>query len=186
MLTLKTWEIKDYTNRNDVKGFIYDYIADRWYLRGGLKILFVMILTCCIVVGILWLLFLLSREGNDTPPNPYIIGAVGCVCLSAILGIFIIAVFIVRAAEAVFVQYVSQNVNYTSAIILKRVVKSKIELAIGTVILIFLPVIYTLIRALMGKYLNYNYNHNSHFFFQININIISFHLISFNFIYSYY
>jgi uncharacterized membrane protein YoaK (UPF0700 family) len=50
----------------------------------------------------------------------------------------------------VFVQYVSQNVNYTSAIILKRVLKSKVELAIGTVIFIFLPTIYTLFRSLMS------------------------------------
>ena len=111
-----------------------------------------MISTCIIVVGILGLLFLISHEGHITPPNPFVIGAVGCVCISAILGIFIIAVFIVRAAEVVFVQYVSQNVNYTSAIILKRIIKSKIELAIGTVILIFLPVMYTLIRGLMSKY----------------------------------
>ncbi len=71
---------------------------------------------------------------------------------SSAFDFFFVAFIIVKAAEAVFVQYVSQNVNYTSAIILKRILKSKIELSIGTVILIFFPVMYTLFRSLMSEY----------------------------------
>lgn len=168
LLTLKTWQIRDYTNREDVKQFIMDYIQDRWFLRGGVKILGFMIMACAVVVGVLASLYAISQQNDYNAPPPIVLGTVGCVCLSAILGIFFLgtpihffsftflpslplpAYFIRKAAEAVFVQYVSQNVNYTSAIILKRVVKSKVELAIVTVVLIFLPVIYTLFRSLMS------------------------------------
>jgi MFS family permease len=90
LLTLKTWQIRDYTNREDVKQFIFDYIADRWYLRGGMKILAFMIFACVVVVGVLGLVYGISQENNYNAPNPLILGSIGCVCLSAIGGIFIL------------------------------------------------------------------------------------------------
>ena len=59
---------------------------------------------------------------------------------------------VIGAAEAAFVQYVSQNVNYTSTIILKRVIKSKVELSLAILILLFMPVLYNWIQSLMSKW----------------------------------
>jgi hypothetical protein len=60
-----------------------------------------------------------------------------------------------RASETVFVRYVSQNVGYTATIILKRVVKSKVELGIGLMLILYMPVLYNLMQSILGIYLVY-------------------------------
>ena len=57
-----------------------------------------------------------------------------------------------RASETVFVRYVSQNVGYTATIILKRVVKSKVELGIGLMLILYMPVLYNLMQSILGIY----------------------------------
>lgn len=51
--------------------------------------------------------------------------------------------------ESIFVKYVSQNVAYTSTIILKKVVKAKTDLGICLMVMIYPPVLYTLIQSVM-------------------------------------
>lgn len=48
-------------------------------------------------------------------------------------------------------RYVSQNVSYTSAIILKRAVKAKLDLGILLMTCLYLPVLYTLVQAVTCK-----------------------------------
>ena len=54
-----------------------------------------------------------------------------------------------RTVEKTFTRYVSQNVSYTSVMILKKVVKSKIEIGLCVMFLIFGPVLYNLTEALI-------------------------------------
>jgi len=56
-----------------------------------------------------------------------------------------------RAVAKVFVRYVSQNVNYTSTIILKRVIKAKIEIGLVMFYLLYPPVLYNLVQSVIGK-----------------------------------
>jgi hypothetical protein len=46
---------------------------------------------------------------------------------------------------------VSQNVSYTSAIILKRAVKAKLDLGLLLMSCLYLPVLYNLIQAVTGS-----------------------------------
>jgi hypothetical protein len=46
---------------------------------------------------------------------------------------------------------VSQNVSYTSAIILKRAVKAKLDLGVLLMSCLYLPVLYNLIQAVTGS-----------------------------------
>ena len=57
----------------------------------------------------------------------------------------------IRMTEAAFLRYVSQNVSYTSQIILKRAVKSKMELGILLMTLMYMPVLYTLAQSVIGE-----------------------------------
>ena len=70
-------------------------------------------------------------------------------CVVAV--IWLIGYFGIRLTEAAFLRYVSQNVSYTSAIILKRAVKAKIDLGIVLVCVMYMPVLYTLMQSLIGE-----------------------------------
>lgn len=48
-------------------------------------------------------------------------------------------------------RYVSQNVSYTSAIILKRAVKAKLDLGILLMCCIYMPVLFNLVQAVTCK-----------------------------------
>jgi len=48
-------------------------------------------------------------------------------------------------------RYVSQNVSYTSAIILKRAVKAKLDLGIMFMCLVYMPVLFTLVQSVTSK-----------------------------------
>lgn len=45
----------------------------------------------------------------------------------------------------------SQNVSYTSAIILKRAVKAKLDLGILLMCLVYMPVLFTLVQSVTSK-----------------------------------
>ena len=49
--------------------------------------------------------------------------------------------------------YVSQNVSYTSAIILKRAVKAKLDLALLLMVCLYTPVVYMLVQACTSKFI---------------------------------
>ena len=53
----------------------------------------------------------------------------------------------IRAAESSFVRYVSQNVSYTSMIILKRVIKAKVELGILIMLAVYMPSLYNFTQS---------------------------------------
>jgi hypothetical protein len=150
-LLLNLWQIRDYTDRKEVRTWIGNYIADGWYRKGGLHIVFATAKACLAVTLVFAIMYMISQQGDYDVPDPIVFGTVFCICASVIAVIYIIAVVIIRSAEAAFVQYVSQNVNYTSTIILKRVIKSKVELATAIVILLFMPVLYNWGQSLMSK-----------------------------------
>jgi hypothetical protein len=53
-----------------------------------MKIIGLMVVACAVVVGVLAILYAISQQNDYNAPPPVVLGTIGCVCLSAILGIF--------------------------------------------------------------------------------------------------
>ena len=153
LFTIRLWEIKDYTNREEVRQWLKKYIADGWWRRGGLNIAYSMAQGCIVTSLIVFFIYAISKQfGTMTLPPSEFIGATLMTCLSVIFIIWILGYFGIRTTEGAFVRYVSQNVSYTSQIILKRAIKAKVELGIFLMSIMFTPVLYTLMQSLIGFY----------------------------------
>ena len=63
--------------------------------------------------------------------------------------ITIMAISLIRSAENAFVRFVSQNVGYTSTMILKRVVKAKVEIGLSLMLTLYIPCLYVFLRSLV-------------------------------------
>ena len=63
--------------------------------------------------------------------------------------IWLIGYMLLRATEGAFVNFVSQNVGYTSRIIFKKVNKVKLELAMSLILLLYIPVLYNFTQTLV-------------------------------------
>jgi Ran GTPase-activating protein (RanGAP) involved in mRNA processing and transport len=150
LFTLRYWHIGDYTDQADVRAWMKDYISDDWWKRGGLRI--AISIASCLACGIIMLfaIWAVSRQGNLNTESldPRLVGGLLATCASVLAILWIIGVLGIKAAESAFARYVSQNVNYTSVIILKRVVKSKLELGFMLMLLLFLPVLYMLSQSI--------------------------------------
>jgi len=140
LFTLKFWEIKDYTDRVDIRRWLALNIADGWWRRG------LAVFTWSMVKGLLFMscfalfMFALAREMNvNSTPTANMLGGGIAIFLSTVGLIYTIGYIGMKAAESVFVRYVSQNVSYTSSIILKRVVKAKVDIGIMLMFIVYMP-----------------------------------------------
>ena len=146
---LRLWEITDYTDRKVVRKWLKMYIGDGWWYKGGLHIVISMTKACIVLFILMYGMYQISQQSSIDLPGPLVFGTVFAANVIAIVVIFLLAVLIIKNAENSFVQYVSQNVNYTSTIILKRVIKAKVECCICLIMCLFMPVLYTLMKSLI-------------------------------------
>lgn len=150
LFTIRFWEISDYSNRAEIKAWLRKYIANGWWRRGGVSVAISMLQGCLGLGAVLLAISIISTGGSaSTLPEPRIIGALVGVGIAVVLVIWVLGYFGIKTTEAAFVRYVSQNVSYTSAIILKRVVKAKIDVGLMLMTALFLPVLYTLLQSLI-------------------------------------
>ena len=165
---LRLWEITDYTDRSVVRKWLKMYIADGWLRRGGLHIIISMLKACIVMFILMYGMYQISQQSSIDLPGPLVFGTVFSTIAVTVTVIFLLSVVAIKAAEDSFLQYVSQNVNYTSTIILKRVIKSKVESCLCLIIFLYMPVLYTMMKSLMiitdwndtlawPHRLNYNY-----------------------------
>ena len=75
----------------------------------------------------------------------------GAVAIGAMFTLIItlIALWLMSFANSAFQRYVSQNEAYTSIIILKKCIKAKVEIGLGLMLFLFVPVLYNLCQALI-------------------------------------
>ncbi|KAJ1412418.1 hypothetical protein B484DRAFT_402322, partial [Ochromonadaceae sp. CCMP2298] len=135
------WQIGDYSNRAETKAWLFKYVSDGWWRRGGVNVALSM-LKGCVLMGAVLLLGAAAVIPEDRVIGAFLVGGASVVGVVWALGVVGI-----RLTEAAFVRYVSQNVSYTSAIILKRAVKAKLDLALCCLVLIYTPLLYTLVNA---------------------------------------
>ena len=148
LFLLRMWQIPDYTNRKAIRSWMKDYVADGWWKRGGLRV--AVSVAKGLAGGIFFLvcLHLVSTLGNVTNQvDPRIVGGILAISASVIVILWALGIYGIKLSEGAFARYVSQNVNYTSIIILKRVIKVKVELGIVFMLLLFLPVLYSWAHA---------------------------------------
>lgn len=150
LFLLRYWEIQDYSNREEVKQWLKKHIADGWWRRGGINIPLSM-LKGCFVLGIFVFLLYSMRHSfsNDSIPSGLYLSTITCI-IGAILAItWFLGYTFLKTTEHFFLRYVSQNVAYTSAIVLKRILKSKIEVGLVLIIALFMPLLYILMQSLL-------------------------------------
>jgi len=146
--TISFWEIRDFTDRRNMRSWVKTYVNDGWWRRGGLLWAFSIAKVLAIVAVIAFLMYEISIRFSDRG-DVRSLGAIILVIFGAVFGCTVAAFMGFRSTEAAFVRYVSQNVGYTSTIILKRVVKCKVEIGIALMFLIFMPAVYTFAQSLI-------------------------------------
>lgn len=152
LLTLRLWKINDYTDRKEVRHWIKNNVADGWWRRGALHIVISMAKALLFTVGFLLVIHFITSQSAAFPDTTIVL-VILAICASILFIIWLLGFCAIRAAENSFVRYVSQNVNYTSTIILKRVIKAKVELGIALMLIIFMPVLYSWLQGIIGELL---------------------------------
>jgi len=85
-------------------------------------------------------LYIIARQFSPISfPSGTIVAGVFILSTSVVLIVTLLAMSMIRSAEAAFVRYVSQNVGYTSTMILKRVIKAKTEVGLALMMITYLP-----------------------------------------------
>jgi hypothetical protein len=153
IFTVYTWEILDFSNRLEIRAWLREYVADGWWRRGGLtqaKYLAYVLIT---ITLLLFIAYVLGHGviSEDTIPTKTIVGSLIAVLICVFGVLIVIGFFSIRTVEKVFTRYVSQNVNYTSVVILKKISKVKVELGIFFMLILITPVLYSLLKAAIGE-----------------------------------
>jgi hypothetical protein len=153
LFAFRFWEISDYSNREEVKAWLERYIADGWWRKGGLN---VWTSTTRVLLVVVLLFLVVHSIANNFTDGSLSNGLVVTTLLAIVAVLTIVIWFIgflaIRSTEASFVRYVSQNVAYTSAIILKRAIKAKFDLGLILMCAMFVPLVYTLLQSLLCKF----------------------------------
>ena len=151
LYTFQMWEIKDYTDLGEVQTWLRVYIADGWINRGGARLAWSITQGCVSMFLFMWFLYAIANE-------VYSYGAIPAnLHISTVLGIYFSILIIIwtigyrgfKATEGAFIRYVSQNVTYTSTILLKRVVKAKTEVGLALMFLLYMPSLYFFSQSLV-------------------------------------
>lgn len=151
LFTLRFWEIHDYTDRDELRNWLRDYISDGWSRRGGLRFITSVLKACAATLSLAWLLFTAAREMNiNAMPEPRMIGGGLALVAVTLFLLLLVGYPLFRAVEGAFTTYVSQNVAYSSTIILKRVLKAKTELGLCLMVALYSPMLYFFTQALIG------------------------------------
>eukprot|EP01038_Epipyxis_sp_PR26KG_P005828 gene5828-8037_t len=148
--TLSYWEISDYSNRNEIRTWLTRYVADGWWRKGGLDIAIIMTKACFFML--LAILFVISLATQFSPKlflDRRVFSSIFTTGVCVILVMWFLGYMGIRVTEAVFERYVSQNVSYTSSMILKRAVKAKVELGILFMVAMFMPLLYNQLKAII-------------------------------------
>lgn len=157
LFTIRFWEIHDYSNREEVKTWLNTYIADGWWRRGGLNIIMSISRALLALVLIILLLYAIPNNlGGGSIPNALYLSTIFFIGIVIIAVITLIGYYFIRITEASFTRYVSQNVAYTSAIILKRIVKAKIDIGLILLTSLYIPFLYFTLQAMLCTFFPLN------------------------------
>jgi hypothetical protein len=152
LFTIRFWEISDYSNRVEVTKWLHRYVSDGWWRRGGLGVAISMAKGCLFIGLCIVIINAVSRSFSaDSIATGFVVGSVFYTGVVVVVTIWFLGYLAIRTTEKAFVRYVSQNVAYTSAIILKRAVKAKFDLGIMLVCALYVPVVYTLLQSMLCK-----------------------------------
>jgi hypothetical protein len=123
-------------------------VGDGWWRRGGINIAISTAKGSIVLSLFFYILFVASRQFSaGAVPELRVVGGLVMTMLSVVVIIFLIGCVCIRSVENTFVRYVSQNVAYSSGLILKKVVKSKVEIGLTLMFLLFMPVCYNLMQS---------------------------------------
>lgn len=96
----------------------------------------------------MFVIYVTSRQlGTHSLPTSQMAVAVIAVGACVIIVVTAATLSFIRSAELAFTRYVSQNVGYTSTMILKRVIKAKVEVGICLMLLLYMPVLNVFVQG---------------------------------------
>jgi Ran GTPase-activating protein (RanGAP) involved in mRNA processing and transport len=148
--TLKMWQILDWTDRNEVRTWLSRYIADGWWRKGGLMVAVNTLIAICMLTSVYYFIYAAAREFNvNSIPEARIVGGAVVTAICTVFTVWLIGYCGIRSTEVAFIRYVSQNVSYTSVMVLKKAVKAKVEVGLSLMLMVFAPVMYNLTQSLM-------------------------------------
>ena len=146
--TLGMWEIKDYTDRREIREWMREYIADGWWRRGLLRTVARLGMGCFAMLSFAFGLFAVARQLNvNSLPESAMVGCSLAIITSILATAWVVGYMALRSTEETFVRYVSQNVSYTSSIILKRVVKVKVNIGLIFMLILYMPALHIFMQS---------------------------------------
>jgi predicted neutral ceramidase superfamily lipid hydrolase len=135
-----------------VKSWLSNYVADGWWRRGSLTILISLTKAIALLASAILILYAIPNNfGSGSIPSALYLSSMALVALVIITVLWAIGYASIKLTEASFLRYVSQNVAYTSAIILKRAVKAKVDIGLILLTALYIPLIYTMLQATICK-----------------------------------
>ena len=150
ILLLRVWEVKDYTDSKGLRVWLAKYILDGWWRRGSFSVAWTLIQGILSMAFVLVFLQLLTKQANNNSvPESRMLGTFLIIAAAVLCIIWLFAYYLLSNTESVFKKYVSQNVNYTSSMIFKKVIKTKVELAMLLMLLIFTPTLYNATQSII-------------------------------------
>ena len=93
-------------------------------------------------------IYIVSRQFSPSSlPTGTAMLAAFTVGVCVVVVITLLSMSLIRSAEMAFTRYVSQNVGYTSTMILKRVVKAKVEIGLTFLMLMYIPALNIFVQS---------------------------------------
>lgn len=152
LFLFRFWHISDYSDREEIKIWLHRYIADGWWKRGGLGVANSMARACFVLGMIMLTTYAISRVfSSESLSSGFVLSTNFAIFLSITGIVWMFGYIGIKITENAFVRFVSQNVAYTSVIILKRAVKAKIDVGLIFVISLYIPLLYTMLQSLLSK-----------------------------------
>lgn len=146
--TLGMWEIKDYSDRKEIREWMREYVADGWWRRGLFNTVLRLGQGCFAMLAFSFGLFAVARGLNvNSLPEDATVGCALAIVTSVLATAWVVGYMALRATEVTFVRYVSQNVSYTSSIILKRVVKAKVNIGLCFMLILYMPALHIFVQS---------------------------------------
>ena len=140
LFTLFYWNICDYSDQNEIRGWLSANVNRAWLVRGagGVLLRLLQMAVGCVAL-VLLALGIASDMSSQTLSDSRVTGGLVAVAVSFVVVGFVISALCLSSVRSLFLKYASQSTDHTSAIILKEVLKSKMEIGILLMLAVLMP-----------------------------------------------
>lgn len=148
LFTILYWEILDYADKMEVSKWLRQYATNLWLRTGGVYSLFLVLMMISVFYVSFVFVLAMSNEFQFSPffysNTIYFLTLISVSVLILSWISILISLFLVRLIYSYF-----SSINYDKTLILKQLTKSKVEIGIALMLILYMPIFYEFIQALI-------------------------------------